>query len=247
MVSRRPPKPPARTRLTKKLSWCLYSRRTIAASWVRSDWRGAETCSCCALTPAIRVSSCDTSFSLSRICWPSAIRLSSDWFRECSSIRACASEAVRSPINSPCAWLLRSAWLAGEADAAGGGVLTGAGVGAGIAGAGAVVCGPGLGLGSAEGVGDAPDTVSASAPAGTNSRPTTPARLKARTATLRARFGGKATAGGELTRLQKSLQLLRPGRLLPTPSNPKKTASAGPFLPDSYSTTAQPASLNRDR
>src|SRR5438128_6670946 len=247
MVSRRPPKPPARTRLTKKLSWCLYSRRTIAASWVRSDWRRAETCACCALTPAIRVSSCDTSFSLSRICWPSAIRLSSDWLRECSSMRACASEAVRSPINSPCAWLLRSVWLAGEAEVAGGGVLTGDGVGAGVAGAVAVVCGPALGLGSVEGAGDAPDTVSASAPAGTNRRPTTPARLKATTATLRARFGGKATAGGQFTRLQKSLQLLRPGRLLPATSNPKKTASAGPFLPDSYSTTAQPAFSNGER
>src|SRR5438094_10091460 len=218
-------------RLTKKLSWCLYSRRTIAASWVRSDCRRAETCSCCALTPAIRASSCDTSFSLSRICWPSAIRLSSDWFSECSSIRACASEAVRSPINSPCAWLLRSAWLAGEADAAGGGVLTGDGVGAGIVGAGAVVCGSGLGLGSAEGAGDAPDTVSASAPAGTNSRPTTPARLKARTATLRARFGGKATVGGELTRLQKSLQLLRLDASCLPRRTPKRLPPRAPSCP----------------
>ena len=97
----------------------------------------------------------------------------------------------------------------------------------------AVVCDPGLGLGlgAADGEAEVAGAVSARAPAGTSSRPSRPARLKARTATLRPRFGGRATGGREFTDPRKSLQLLRPGRLLPAPSNPKKTASAGPFCP----------------
>src|SRR5438309_11871250 len=42
--------------------------------------------------------------------------------------------------------------------------------------------------------------------------------------------------------LQKSLQLLRLQRLSPVESDPNNPASAGPFLPVSYSTTARPAS-----
>ena len=77
----------------------------------------------------------------------------------------------------------------------------------GVGEAAAVVSEPGLELGATDGAGDDPGTVSASAPAGTSSRPTRPARLSAATATLRPRLAGKTTARGRFTGLLNSLQL----------------------------------------
>src|SRR3989442_4862428 len=170
----------------------------------------------------MRESSWVTCFSASKICWPSAIRLNSDWFSDFSSMSAWASEAVRAPINWPWAWRFCSVGPAGE------GLATGDGDGdvpsvepkplGGI---------PGFGLADAEG--DAPG-VSARAPAGATSRPRTPTTLSTGTATLAPRLAPTATEGRDFTALQKSLQLLRRGLVRPLPSNPKRCLR-GPFLP----------------
>src|SRR5712691_1105670 len=161
----------------------------------------------------MRLSSWATCFSLSRICWPSAIRLNSDWFRDFSSISACASDAVRSAINWPCGWRFWSVGLAGEGLAAGEREGAGTGVEA-------LPDGVMAGLGLGDGEGEAPG-VSARTPAGATNRPSTPARLSRRTATLRPRLGTATTEGREFTVLQKSLQLLRRGPVLSALSNPK--------------------------
>src|SRR6266576_4002193 len=97
----------------------------MAASWVRSACNRVLTCSWSALTVAIRLSSWDTCFSASKICWPSAMRLNSDWFSDVSSMSAWASEAVSAPINWPWAWRFCSVGPAGEELAPGDGEADG--------------------------------------------------------------------------------------------------------------------------
>src|SRR6266571_2713450 len=58
----------------------------MAASLVRSACSWVLTCAWSAVTVAIRLSSRDTCFSASKICWPSAIRLNSDWFSDFCSV-----------------------------------------------------------------------------------------------------------------------------------------------------------------
>src|ERR1700674_2711988 len=181
----------------------------MVASCARSAWSWVLTCSCSALTAVIRLSSWATCFSPSKICWPSAIRLNSDWFKDFSSIRAWASDAVRSAINWPWGWRF---WSAGE------------GLGAGERGGPCLAVsatGEIVGLGLVEGDGEAPGA-SARTPAGATSRPSTPARLSSKTATLRLRLGPATTERREFTVLTKSLQLLRRGLVLPALSNPKR-------------------------
>src|SRR5260370_12060949 len=152
----------------------------------------------------------------SRMCWPRAIRLDSDWFRDFSSIKACASDAVRSPINWAWAWRFWSV----NGDGLGAGEREGRG--ASVEAGGAPL---GLGEGDAEGVGG-----SARTPAGARSRASRPARLSA-TATLRPRPEPRATEGREFTVLPNSLQLLRIGRLLSALSNPKELPPRAPSCP----------------
>src|ERR1700694_850381 len=182
----------------------------MVASCAWSACSRVPTCSCSALTAVIRLSSEATCFSPSKICWPSAIRLNSDWLRDFSSIRAWASDAVRAAINWPWGSRFRSPGLAGEglgAGERGGPCLT-------TSATGEVV---GLRLGEGEAPGASARTI-----AGDHSRPSSPTRLNSRTATLRPRFGPATTEGGEFTVLPKSLQLLRLGLVLPALSNPKR-------------------------
>src|SRR5205823_5160028 len=194
----------------------------MAASLVRSACSWVLTCSWSAVTVAIRLSSWDTCFSASKICWPRAMRLNSDWFSDFSSISAWASDAVRAPINWPWAWRFCSVGPAGD------GLALGDGEGDGVTVA-LFVGGVAVGLGLGKATGEVPGT-SARTPAGATSRPSIPARLSRRTATLRPRRAPVATARREFTALQKSLQLLRPGLVRPPSSNPKRCLH-GPFLP----------------
>src|SRR5438132_2454171 len=186
----------------------------MAASLVRSVSSWVLTCAWSAVTVAIRLSSRDTCFSASKICWPSAIRLNSDWFSDFSSISAWASDAVRAPINCPWASRFCSVGPAGEGLAEGNGDGDEASVQPRPPGA-----IPGFGLGAAEG--EAPG-MSARTPAGSTSKPSITARLTRRTATLGPRLAPAATEGRDFTALQKSLQLFRRGPLRPAPLNPKR-------------------------
>src|SRR2546421_7691117 len=112
--------------------------------------------------------------------------LNSDWCSDFSSISAWASEAVRAPINWPWDWRFWSVGPAGDGRAAG--------EGEGERVAAALLSGMTAGLGLADAEGAAPG-VSARTPAGTASRPTVPARLSSRTATLRPRPATAATGG----------------------------------------------------
>src|SRR6266516_1772428 len=182
----------------------------MAASLVRSACSWVLTCAWSAVTLAIRLSSRDTCFSASKICWPSAIRLNSDWFSDFSSISAWASDAVRAPINWP--WASRFCSV-GPAD---GGLAPGDGVTVVLFGVGVTA-----GLGVVDAGGGAPGTA-ASTPVGATSNPSITARLSRRTATLGPRRAPAATEWRDFTALQKSLQLLRRGPLRPAPSNPKR-------------------------
>src|SRR6266516_958139 len=190
----------------------------MAASLVRSACSWVLTCAWSAVTLAIRLSSRDTCFSASKICWPSAIRLNSDWFSDFSSISAWASDAVRAPINWP--WASRFCSV-GPAD---GGLAPGDGVTVVLFGVGVTA-----GLGVVDAGGGAPGTA-ASTPVGATSNPSITARLSRRTATLGPRRAPAATEWRDFTALQKSLQVFRRGPLRPAPSNPKRCLR-GPFLP----------------
>src|ERR1700674_3067159 len=184
----------------------------MVASCARSAWSRVPTCSCSALTAVIRLSSEATCFSASKICWPRAIRLNSDWFRDFSSIRAWASDAVRSAISWPWGCRFRRPGLVGDGlgpDEGGGPCW--------------VPPAPGevVGLGLAEGEGEAPG-VAARTAAGATSKPSSPTRLSSRTATLRPRLGPATSERREVTVLPKSLQLLRRGLVLPALSTPKR-------------------------
>src|SRR5205823_914070 len=185
----------------------------MAASLVRSACSWVVTCSWSAVTVAIRLSSWDTCFSASKICWPRAMRLNSDRFSDFSSISAWASDAVRAPINWPWAWRFCSVGPAGD------GLALGAGEGGAVT-VGLLVAGVADGLALGDATGEAAGT-SARTPAGATSRPSIPARLSRRTATLRPRLAPVATGRREFTALQKSLQLLRPGLVPSASSNPK--------------------------
>src|ERR1700730_12589074 len=182
----------------------------MVASCAWSACSRVLTCSCDAVTEKIRISSEAPRFSPSNSCWPSAIRLSSDWFRSFSSIRAWASDAVRSSINWLWGCRFRSPGLAGD----GLGVGERGGPCLATSATGEVV---GLGLGEGDAPGEAART-----PVGTTSTPSSPTRLSSRTATLRPRFGPATTVRREFTVLPKSLQLLRRGLVLPALSNPKR-------------------------
>src|SRR6266566_3213164 len=190
----------------------------MAASLVRSACSWVLTCAWSAVTVAIRLSTRDTCFSASKICWPSAIRLNSDWFSDFSSISAWASDAVRAPINWPWASRFCSVGPTGEGLAEGNGDGDEASVQPRPPGA-----IPGFGLGAAEG--EAPG-MSARTPAGRTSKPSITARLSRRTATLGPRLAPASTEERDFTALQKSLQLFRRGPLRPAPSNPKRCLRA---------------------
>src|ERR1700682_6855053 len=122
----------------------------------------------------MRLSSCATSFSASRICWPSATRLNSDWFNDFSSISAWASDAVRAPISWPWDWRFWSVGLAGDGPA----VVEGEGEATRVE---ALAAGLTAGLWAGDAEGEAPGA-SARTPDGATSRPSTPDRLRKRSA-----------------------------------------------------------------
>src|SRR5256885_4116404 len=157
----------------------------------------AVTSACWAVTVAILVSSSETCFCASRICWPRATRPSWDCASDFSSIKACASAAVKSPINWPCAWRFGRAGLVGLA--LGGALGVADGVGDLVTGVGAEVE-LAKGDGEAEGEADGP-AVSARAPAGASIKPSPPATPRAAILTLRRDEARAATAGGGFTAL----------------------------------------------
>src|SRR5579864_189407 len=182
----------------------------------------------------MRPSRSETCFSESTICWPRPIRLIWDWFSDFSSIRACASAAVRSPMAWLWASLLRS-WsfafglAAGLAD--GDGLAAGLGDAGGCDAVGAPGEAEGAALGEAATGAAELDAESAKPGSDPTKRLSPPNTVMPKIATLRRFQRRVGTSGRKLTTVPKSLQLFRRDRTRPTAVHPNRLPPWAPSCP----------------